>query len=182
MSAALWLLALQGALGAFDTAYYHEWRARLVARVPATRSELRLHAGRDFVYALIFAGLPQLEWRGLWAALLLALLLVEIAITLADFVVEDRVRRALGGVYPGERVTHAVMGIVYGAFLACLAPELAGWAREPTALAAVQPPVSAAPRGALALMALGVALSGARDLAASAGVRGAAWPWTAEHD
>jgi len=29
---ALWLLAIQGAIGAFDTLYYHEWRARLPAR------------------------------------------------------------------------------------------------------------------------------------------------------
>ena len=55
MSTVLWLLALQGALGGFDTAYYHEWRARLVAHVPDTRVELYLHALRDFVYALVFA-------------------------------------------------------------------------------------------------------------------------------
>jgi len=29
MAVVLWLLALQGVIGAFDTAYYHEWRARL---------------------------------------------------------------------------------------------------------------------------------------------------------
>jgi hypothetical protein len=45
---ALWLLALQGALGAFDTLYYHEWRARLPAGGDSTRDELRLHAARDF--------------------------------------------------------------------------------------------------------------------------------------
>jgi hypothetical protein len=28
---ALWLLAAQGLIGAFDTVYYHEWRARLPA-------------------------------------------------------------------------------------------------------------------------------------------------------
>jgi hypothetical protein len=54
-------------------------------------------------------------WEGLAAWALAALLLAEIAITLRDFVVEDTVRRPLGGVYPGERVMHAVMGIVYGA-------------------------------------------------------------------
>ena len=30
MSLALWLLAVQGAVGAFDTFYYHEWKARLL--------------------------------------------------------------------------------------------------------------------------------------------------------
>jgi hypothetical protein len=29
MTIALWLLAIQGVIGAFDTIYYHEWRARL---------------------------------------------------------------------------------------------------------------------------------------------------------
>lgn len=34
ISTALWLLAIQGAIGAFDTLYYHEWRARLPALGP----------------------------------------------------------------------------------------------------------------------------------------------------
>lgn len=28
MAVALWLLALQGVIGAFDTIYYHEWPGR----------------------------------------------------------------------------------------------------------------------------------------------------------
>jgi len=31
MGVALLLLALQGVIGAFDTVYYHEWKARLPA-------------------------------------------------------------------------------------------------------------------------------------------------------
>jgi hypothetical protein len=31
MTVALWMLAAQGIIGAFDTLYYHEWRARLPA-------------------------------------------------------------------------------------------------------------------------------------------------------
>ena len=50
MTVALWLLALQGAIGAFDTLYYHEWRARLPARGRRAAPELKLHAGRDFLY------------------------------------------------------------------------------------------------------------------------------------
>jgi len=42
MTWALWLLMLQGILGALDTLYYHEWRARLVAYGPGTSPELRL--------------------------------------------------------------------------------------------------------------------------------------------
>ena len=53
MTWALWLLMIQGMLGAFDTLYYHEWRARLVAYSPMTSPELRLHAARDGIYAII---------------------------------------------------------------------------------------------------------------------------------
>ena len=38
MTVALWLLALQGAIGAFDTVYYHEWRA--ASRLSATHSAM----------------------------------------------------------------------------------------------------------------------------------------------
>src|SRR5580698_613627 len=111
MNVALYLFALQGLLGAFDTLYYHEWRARLPGGVPGTRPELVLHGGRDIIYAVLFGALPLLRFEGLWAWVLAALLVIEIVITLTDFVVEDTVRKPLGGVFPGERVTHALMGI-----------------------------------------------------------------------
>ena len=75
MSTVLWLLAIQGALGAVDTLYYPEWRARLPAGVPGTRPELLLHAARDFFYALLAGSLPWVDWRGAWAAVL-ALIIV----------------------------------------------------------------------------------------------------------
>jgi hypothetical protein len=174
---ALWLLAFQGALGAFDTLYYHEWRARLPARGDTTRDELRLHAARDFIYAVVFASLPWVAWRGAWSLMLSALLLAEIFITLRDFVVEDRVRKPLGGVYPGERVTHALMGIIYGGFLAFLLPSLFEWWHEPTSFAPTAEAIPRALRWALALMALGVFLSGVRDLAAAMGLPHGGWPW-----
>jgi hypothetical protein len=164
-------------LGAFDTLYYHEWRARLPAGGALTRDELRLHAARDLIYTVVFATLPFLAWRGAWSLVLSALLIAEVTITLRDFVVEDRVRRPLGGVYAGERVTHALMGIIYGAFLAFLFPTLRGWWSAPTSLA---PTLEATPpvlRWALALMALGVFLSGVRDLSAALGLPRSEWPW-----
>src|SRR5580698_4856016 len=114
MNVALYLFALQGLLGAFDTIYYHEWRARLPGGVPGTAPELVLHGVRDLVYAVLFGALPFVRCEGLCVWALAGLVAVEIVITLRDFVVEDTVRRPLGGVFAGERVTHAVMGIVYG--------------------------------------------------------------------
>jgi hypothetical protein len=88
------------------------------------RAELQLHALRDLIYSVLFSTLPWLAWQGWWAAVLALLLLTEVVLTLWDFVVEDWVRKPLGGVYPGERIMHGVMGITYGAMLACLGPSL----------------------------------------------------------
>ena len=179
LTTALWLLAVQGAMGAFDTLYYHEWRARLPA-LEGARAELRLHAARSLIYGVVFASLPRVEWRGAWAYALAALLGTEVFITLRDFVVEDRVRAPLGGVFAGERVTHALMAVVYGAMLANLTPALDAWRRAPTALAphAAQA-VPAELVWLLTLMAVGVTASGARDAYAASGLPGGAWPWAA---
>ena len=179
MTTALWLLAVQGAIGAFDTIYYHEWRARLPALAGA-RPELRLHAARALIYAVLFALLPRVEWRGAWAYVLASLLAAEIFITLRDFVVEDQVRQSLGGVFAGERVTHTLMAIIYGAMLGNLTPELLGWRRETTALVPHTQAVPTELVWVLTLMAAGVALSGLRDAYAALGLPGGAWPWRDE--
>ena len=177
MTQALYLLATLGALGAFDTVYFHEWRARLPARSPAVRPELLLHAARDFIYGMLFATLPAIAWQGAWLVALVAALAAEIVITLSDFVVEDRVRKPLGGVYPGERVTHALMGIVYGSMLACLAPVLWRWAGAPTGLAVHRAAIPWPMRALMLVMAAGVVASGLRDLAAALELPGSQWPW-----
>ena len=179
LTTALWLLAVQGAMGAFDTVYYHEWRARLPA-LPGARAELRLHAVRALVYAVLFALLPRVEWRGAWAYALATLLAAEVFITLRDFVVEDTVRAPLGGVFAGERTTHTVMAIIYGAMLANLLPAVLAWRREATALVPHTEAVDAVLVWVLTLMSAGVALSGLRDAYAALGLPGGAWPWRAE--
>ncbi len=183
MTMALWLLAIQGIIGAFDTLYYHEWRARLPGGGSRTAPELKLHAARDFLYAALFGTLTWLEWQGFWAVVLAAVLLTEILLTLADFVVESRVRKPLGDVYGGERVTHAIMGIIYGAMVANLLPVLWRWWSLPTALAPIATAVTAPPeplRWSLAVMAIGVFLSGVRDLYAALGMPCGGWPWGAK--
>src|SRR5437667_152605 len=57
------LLAVQGALGAFDVLYHHELGERLPWR-PSARGELALHGVRNALYAMIFLGLAWAEWRG----------------------------------------------------------------------------------------------------------------------
>ncbi len=176
MSNVLWLMLVQGALGAFDTAYYHEYRAQLPAGGDQTRSELWLHAVRDFIYAVLFCTLPFVVYAGTWALLLAILLALEIVITLADFVVEVKVRAPVG-VLAGERVTHALMAIVYGAFLANLLPELLRWSEEATALAPAKWDTPRELGWVLAAMGAGVLSSGLRDAYAALGLPGGGWPW-----
>jgi len=172
---ALWIFALQGVLGAFDTLYYHEWRARLPGGVPGTAPELKLHGARCLIYAVLFGALPLFTFEGLFAWLIAALLLTEIVITLRDFMIEDGVRAPLGGVFPGERATHAVMGILYGAALASLVPALLAASARPSAIVAWTAPLPL--RLLLPTMALGVLLSGVRDLAAAYGPPAFGYPW-----
>jgi len=177
MTVVLYLLAMVAFLGAADTLYFHEWRAKLPGLGLAARDELRLHAYRDFVYAILFGTLPWIAWQGLWAAVLLILLLTETVLTMWDFIVEDWIRKPLGGVYPGERVMHGVLGIVFGAMLATIVPVLKGWWRAPDALRVAPVPVLPLLRQTIGVLAAGVFLSGVRDLCAAHEVRGSAWPW-----
>ena len=159
MTTAIWLLLVQASLGAFDTLYYHEYKLRL-AHGQHTRTELRLHASRDFAYAVIIGSLGFVTWNGYLVWILAAFLAGEICITLWDFIEEDRIRRLPAG----ERAMHAIMGIVYGAFLAYLLPEMAQWR---TAATAFGPTYHGFPAWMLLVLAIGVGASGVRDLIAS---------------
>ena len=153
-------------MGAFDTLFFHEYKLRLPAQ-PHARRELQLHAFRDFVYAILFATIGWLTWNGRLAWLFLLLLLIEIIITLADFLEEDRIRK----LPPGERIMHALMGIVYGLFLAYLVPNVFGWIHQATGFGHVQYGYLS---WLLYFMAGGVLVSGIRDYLSAH--RRAEWP------
>lgn len=152
---ALQLMAFQGCLGAFDTLYHHELTEALPGRATARR-ELSIHAVRALIYSVLFVGLAGWAFHGAWALVLLAVFSIEIVLTLWDFVVEDRTR-----LLPAtERVTHTVLAMNGGAFVALLALNTPEWLAMPTALAWQ-------PQGGLsvflALCGVGVGLSGVRD-------------------
>ena len=94
---------------------------------------------------------------GLVGLVLAPMLVAEIVFTMWDFVIEIAVRKPLGDVYGGERITHAIMGIVYGGMLAFLIPILWSWWLLPTALVA-------RPLAELTAAGLGAAGDGARRL------------------
>ena len=158
MTTALLLLVAQGLLGAFDTLWYHEFHQRLAAKTTA-RKELALHAARDFAYAILFGSLAWRQWEGLLAWVLGGLLLLEICITLQDFVEEDLSRKLPAG----ERIMHTVMAIIYGAFLANLLPQMHDWSLRPTGLV---PANYGFISWLMTLFAVGVFFSGIRDLIA----------------
>jgi hypothetical protein len=84
----------------------------------------------------------------------------EIGITLWDFVEEDQIRRLPAG----ERMMHTVMGIVYGAFLAYLIPQVISWRDRHTGFYPVD---YGGLSWLLSVFAVGVFLSGIRDALAS---------------
>jgi len=59
MERVLMLVAMQGAMGAFDTLYHHEITERLAWRQGAA-GELAIHGFRNLLYAVLFLALG---WR-----------------------------------------------------------------------------------------------------------------------
>ena len=159
-STLLWILiSIQIAMGAFDTFYHHEMTERLAWR-PSQRQELRLHGVRNILYALLFLTLGWLEVHGLWAALMIAVLIAEVVITLMDFVEEDLSRKLPAS----ERINHTLLALNYGAILVLLIPILIDWAGRSTAIFFVSYGWWSV---LAAASAFGVMLFGARDLAAA---------------
>jgi len=149
------LLVAQGLMGAFDVIYHHELRCALPQQASAAY-ELRLHAIRSLLYGVLFGGLAWFAWGGAWLGVLWAIVLVEITLTLMDFVEEDRSRH----LPPSERITHTVLAINAGVLFGLLAQLSLDWATLPSAL-------HWTPQGLwsliLSVMAVGVSLSGVRD-------------------
>src|ERR1700758_3413417 len=126
-STLLWILiSIQIAMGAFDTFYHHEMTERLAWRL-SQRRELRLHGVRNILYALLFLTLGWLEVHGLWAVLIIVILVAEVVITLMDFVEEDLSRKLPAS----ERINHTQLALNYGAILVLLLPVLIGWVWQP---------------------------------------------------
>jgi len=149
------LLMVQMFMGAFDTLYHHEFKVGL-ARIPTARTELVIHALRAVLYGGVFFGLAWFRWDGYWTLLLVTVVLVEVGLTLWDFVVEDRTR-----ILPvSERITHTLLAINGGAAFGLLATRLPNWFTQPTALTPVDYGWAS---WFLTAGAAGVVLSGLRD-------------------
>lgn len=127
MELLLIIFSIQGLLGAFDTIYHHELTERLPWRQSAAK-ELTLHGVRNFFYSIIFVSLAWVAWQGILAWVFFAILLVEVVITLMDFVEEDKSRKLPAT----ERITHTILALNYGIILALLIPILWQWSAAPS--------------------------------------------------
>ena len=126
----LLILAAQTILGALDNILHHEITERLPSK-PSARRELALHSAREAIYGVLFLIFAWVEPQGPFAAAVLALLLSEVGITIADFLEEDRTRR----LPPFERVLHTVLAVLYGTFLGLTIPWLLAQTASPTGVA-----------------------------------------------
>jgi len=151
----LYLFIAQALMGAFDTLYHHEFKVALSQKINA-RLELYIHSIRAVLYGVLFAGLAWFEWHGLWVGLLIGIVLVELGLTLWDFVVEDKTRLLPGS----ERITHTLLAINGGAMFVLIALLLPGWYAQDTALLAVDYGWRS---WFLFIAGMGVGLSGVRD-------------------
>jgi uncharacterized protein (TIGR01777 family) len=156
----LWvLIGLQMAMGLFDTVYHHELTERLAWR-PSQQHELWLHGIRNMLYAALFVVLGWTEPHGWWAIAVIGLLVVELAITLMDFVEEDLSRKLPAS----ERINHTLLTLNYGAILVLLVPALIDRAGNATGWSAAYYGVWSY---LTAFAAVGVIVSGIRDVFAA---------------
>ena len=160
MRIVIYIAIVQALLGAFDTLYYHEYHQQLPRSKKAKR-ELRLHAARDFAYAIIFITFGWFEWHGILAMLFSLVIITEIIITIWDFIEEDLTRKLPAG----ERAMHTLMAIIYGGLLTCLIPIIFVWWQDD------ESKIVLTNYGYLSwimtFFATGVFLSGIRDILAS---------------
>jgi hypothetical protein len=123
------VLVLQGLMGGVDTLLNHEYLEQLPKR-PEARREVGLHAIREAIYAVLFAGLGWFAWHGAAAYLIAGLVLAEIGVTTVDEWTENRIR-----VLPqNERVLHIFLTLNMGIIVAILVPTLAKWIDQPDEL------------------------------------------------
>jgi hypothetical protein len=153
------LLLLIALLGAFDVFFFHRHRCHLSKRAES-RTEAWIHVARGVVYALQLIAVPNLRFEGRAYALFVALFVADVAIAVADILVEPASRRELGGLPAGEYLMHIVLSVLVGAMLHALIVATSGWRTLPTAIRVV-PAAPAALRIALGALAVGCVLESA---------------------
>ncbi len=131
MTTATLLLLVLGLLGAFDIAWFHTYKGRLVTR-PECQREAWIHIARGVVYAAQFLCVPNLRFTGAAYALWLVLFGADVTVAWLDAREEPRSRAAQGGLSGGEYVMHLVLSVCVGALLHAVFSTTWGDWRLPT--------------------------------------------------
>src|SRR5262245_896654 len=105
MAIATYILFVLGALGATDILLYHSVAHGIRHHVDC-RHELVVHSLRGPTYATLFVLIPNVGLHGLYFWALVALLVVDVTISIVDFVLERHARAFLGGLPTGEYILH----------------------------------------------------------------------------
>ena len=156
MNIIIGLLIFQGLLGGFDVMWNHEWKEKLPANASAAL-EQKIHGARELLYAVVFIGLAWFAWHGIYAWIFFSVIVIEVLLTAWDFVVEDQTRK----LSPTERITHLVLSMTGGAYVAFLIPVLLAWSQLPSSLSAADYGTSS---WIMSILGLGVLAWGVRDL------------------
>lgn len=156
MDIVICILIFQGVLGGYDVLWHHEWKEKLPTK-PTAALEQKIHGLRELFYAVVFLGLAWLAWNGIWAWGLFGVIIIEALLTAWDFVTEDKTRV----LSPTERITHLVLSMTGGAYVAFLIPVLIDWSHLPTALVGIEYGISS---WVLSVLGVGVFAWGLRDL------------------
>jgi hypothetical protein len=156
MNSVIYLLIFQGMLGGYDVLWNHEWKEKLPTK-PTAALEQKIHGIRELFYAVVFIGLAWREWNGIWAWVLLSVIVIEVILTAWDFVIEDKTRV----LSPNERIAHLILSMTGGAYVALLIPVLLDWSYFPSELISIEYGLRS---WVLTIFGIGVFAWGIRDI------------------
>jgi len=152
MEAATYILLAIGILGATDILLFHTVSHGIRAHADSA-NELLVHSLRGPTYASLFVLVPNFAMEGAWFWLLMAIFVVDVAISLWDFVLEKHSRAVFGGLPTGEYILHIVLAMLFGAMVACVIQNAGHWAMRPTRIAYEPADIHWIIRAMLAVMA-----------------------------
>ena len=154
-----------GLLGATDIYLYHSISHGIRGHADS-RTELLVHSFRGPVYAFLFLTIPFFDFVGFAFWLVIAVLAVDVLISLVDFAIEECSRRNLGGLPTGEYILHILLAMVFGALVMSFWSLQFPNASEAFALTLKDRQQSLVFSLSFLLMGIGVTVSSAKDLLA----------------
>lgn len=171
MLTATCILLILGVLGGTDILLYHSVSHGIRTHVDS-REELIVHSLRGPTYATLFVLLPNFALHGGYFWMLMGLFVIDVGISIWDFLIERKSREFLGGLPSGEYVLHMIMAMLFGALVTSVCLQAGAWAAMPTSLTyAPVPGLPALLRLLMAVMAVTVLYSGALDALAALRLR-----------